>query len=183
MTMLNAQKKEQAIADMVVSHNEKRAQMKRQKEMEEFEDEMVRRYAAQQMERAGEIAQLKAQAEEVRDKIFQKLKAEEEQRRAEKEFQENLRNELYLQENEEAAKEKEAAELRKREQVRMELQAAKDFQLALKAEKAAEEQRMEDEFKVKLMQKFAEDERLEQMNAQKRRMRELEHKREIERLW
>jgi hypothetical protein len=42
---------------------------------------------------------------------------------------------------------------------------------------------MEDEFKRKLMEKFAEDERLEQMNAQKRRMRELEHKREIERLW
>jgi hypothetical protein len=33
------------------------------------------------------------------------------------------------------------------------------------------------------MAKFAEDERLEQMNAQKRRMREQEHKREIERLW
>ena len=33
------------------------------------------------------------------------------------------------------------------------------------------------------MQKFAEDERLEQMNAQKRRMREQDHKREIERLW
>jgi hypothetical protein len=31
---------------------------------------------------------------------------------------------------------------------------------------------MEDEFKQKLSQKFAEDERLEQMNAQKRRMRE-----------
>ena len=42
---------------------------------------------------------------------------------------------------------------------------------------------MEDEFKQKLMEKFAEDERLEQMNAQRRRMRELEHKREIERLW
>jgi len=42
---------------------------------------------------------------------------------------------------------------------------------------------MEGEFKRKLMEKFAEDERLEQMNAQKRRMRELEHKREIERLW
>ena len=42
---------------------------------------------------------------------------------------------------------------------------------------------MEEEFKMKLLQKFAEDERLEQMNAQKRRMRELEHKREIERLW
>ena len=42
---------------------------------------------------------------------------------------------------------------------------------------------MEDEFKIKMAEKFAEDERLEQMNAQKRRMRELEHKREIERLW
>ena len=42
---------------------------------------------------------------------------------------------------------------------------------------------MEEEFKRKLMEKFAEDERLEQMNAQRRRMRELEHKREIERLW
>jgi hypothetical protein len=31
---------------------------------------------------------------------------------------------------------------------------------------------MEDEFKRKLMEKFAEDERLEQMNAQRRRMRE-----------
>lgn len=42
---------------------------------------------------------------------------------------------------------------------------------------------MEEDFKIKMAEKFAEDERLEQMNAQKRRMRELEHKREIERLW
>ena len=42
---------------------------------------------------------------------------------------------------------------------------------------------MEDEFKRKLMEKFAEDERLEQMNAQRRRMRELEHKRQVEKLW
>jgi len=55
--------------------------------------------------------------------------------------------------------------------------------MRLKAERAAEEQRMEDEFKRKLMEKFAEDERLEQMNAQRRRMRELEHKRQVERLW
>lgn len=42
---------------------------------------------------------------------------------------------------------------------------------------------MEQEFKEALTKKYAEDEKLEQMNAQKRRMRELEHKREIERLW
>lgn len=33
------------------------------------------------------------------------------------------------------------------------------------------------------MEKFAEDERLEQMNAQKRRLREAEHKRDVEELW
>lgn len=55
--------------------------------------------------------------------------------------------------------------------------------MRLKAEREQEEKRMEDEFKHKLMEKFAEDERLEQMNAQRRRMRELEHKREVERLW
>ena len=37
--------------------------------------------------------------------------------------------------------------------------------MRLKEERAAEEKRMEDEFKRKLMEKFAEDERLEQMNA------------------
>lgn len=55
--------------------------------------------------------------------------------------------------------------------------------MRLKAERAAEEKRLEEDFKLKLLQKFAEDERLEQMNQQKRRMRELEHRREVERLW
>lgn len=55
---------------------------------------------------------------------------------------------------------------------KQELQAAKDYQLKLKAERLAEERRMEEEFKIKMAEKFAEDERLEQMNAQKRRMRE-----------
>ena len=50
-------------------------------------------------------------------------------------------------------------------QVREELQAAREHQLRLKQERAEEEKRMEEEFKRKLMEKFAEDDRLEQMNA------------------
>ena len=73
--------------------------------------------------------------------------------------------------------------MRRGEKIRHDLMAAKAYQQQLKEERQAEERRMEDEFKMKLAQKFAEDERLEQMNAQKRRMREQEHKREIERLW
>ncbi len=40
----------------------------------------------------------------------------------------------------------------------------------------------EDDFRRRMMDKFAEDERIEQMNAQKRRMKMMEHKREVERL-
>ena len=49
----------------------------------------------------------------------------------------------------------------KRLQQKMELQAAKDYQLKLKAERLEEERRMEQEFKIKMAEKFAEDERLE----------------------
>ena len=68
--------------------------MKRQRELEEYEDEMVRRYAAQQESRAGELAALKAEAEAQREAIFQKLALEEAERRAESEYVESLRNDL-----------------------------------------------------------------------------------------
>lgn len=42
---------------------------------------------------------------------------------------------------------------------------------------------MEEDFKSKMMEKFAEDDRIEQMNAQRRRMKELHHKKEVEMLW
>ncbi len=73
-------------------------------------------------------------------------------RRAEKEFQENLCNELYYQEGEETAIAKQRAEAEKRDRVRMELQEAKDFQMRLKAERAVEEKRMDEDFKTKLME-------------------------------
>ena len=133
---------------------------------------MVRRYAQQQQKRQDDIRAMKQEAEAIRDQIFQKLASEEEQRNAEKMFQEQLRNDLYVQESEEAAQAKERAEAEKRVRVREELQAAREYQLRLKAERAEEEKRMEEDFKRKLMEKFAEDDRLEQMNAQRRRMRE-----------
>lgn len=58
------------------------------------------------------------------------------------------------------------------------LQAAIDH-MQLKEERKREEEKMENEFKKKLMEKFAEDERLEQYNMQKRRMKEIEYKKEV----
>jgi len=55
---------------MILSVNEKKALMKRGKELEEYEEELVRRYAGQQKERSDELAQLKADAEAQREAIF-----------------------------------------------------------------------------------------------------------------
>jgi len=55
MSRIIGQKKEQSQADMQLSMQEKRALLRRQKELEEYEDEMVRRYAAQQQMRQDEI--------------------------------------------------------------------------------------------------------------------------------
>lgn len=55
--------------------------------------------------------------------------------------------------------------------------------MQLKKERQAEERAMEEDFRRKMLEKFAEDDRIDQMNAHKRRMKELEHKREVERLW
>lgn len=60
MGRIMIQKKEQSQADMILSINEKRALLKRQAEMERYEDEMVRRYAAQQQQRQDELSALKA---------------------------------------------------------------------------------------------------------------------------
>ena len=157
--------------------------MKRQQELEQYEEELVRRYAGQQADRANELHAMKEAAEEQRESIFRKLAEEEAARRAEAEYIENLRNDLVLQEMEEKARANELATAEKKVRQRKELQSAKQYQLELKLERLAEEKRMEDEFKKKMAEKFAEDERLEQLNANKRRMKELEHKREIERLW
>ena len=70
MARIVGQKKEQAQADMILSQNEKRALIRRQKELGEYEDEMVRRYAAQQQMRQDEIQGMKAEAERQREALL-----------------------------------------------------------------------------------------------------------------
>ena len=55
---------------------------------------MVRQYAEEQARREQEIRQQKAKVEAEKEAIFLELKAKEERRRAEEEYQERLRNEL-----------------------------------------------------------------------------------------
>lgn len=62
------------------------------------------------------------------------------------------------------------------------MQQNQQEQLAFKQMQKLAEKEEEEAFRKMMMAKFAEDDRIEQMNAQKRRMKQLEHKRAVEKL-
>ena len=127
MQKIQKMKMEQSKQDMILSVNEKKALLKRQRELEEYEEELVRRFQGQQQARSNELASMKAAAEAQRDAIFNKLAKEEADRKAEFEYVENMRNELQVQEQEERARANERAEMEKRQRQKEELIAAKEY--------------------------------------------------------
>lgn len=182
MEMIQA-KKDQFQKDMVLSQEEKASQRRRAQELHDYEEEIVRRHNQNQQKRMHELQAMKAAVEGQRDEIFRRLCEEEAERRAQAEYVENLRNELSAHGAEERARQQERDEQAKRDRQRAELQAAADYAQRVKAARLEQEKRDEDVFKAKLGAKFAEDERIEQLNANQRRMKEQEHKREIEKIW
>ena len=113
MMRINKMKQEQSKQDMILSVNEKNALLKRQRELEEYEDQLVKKFQGQQEQRSNELQAMKEAAEAQRDAIFQKLSEEEARRRAEYEYIENMRNDLQVQEQEERARAAERAEKNK----------------------------------------------------------------------
>merc|ERR1719226_455310 len=63
-----------------------------------------------------------------------------------------------------------------------EMKQAYVYQMKLKEEKLLKQREEEELIREQLMKKFAEDDRIEQMNEHKRRMKGEAHKREAERL-
>uniref|UniRef100_A0A8C3XLW3 Meiosis-specific nuclear structural protein 1 n=1 Tax=Chelydra serpentina TaxID=8475 RepID=A0A8C3XLW3_CHESE len=80
---------------------------------------------------------------------------------------EQVRQELYLEEQAEHF---------------VELRQTYEAQLAFKKIVLQALQEEEEAFRQKMLAKFAEDDRIEQMNAQKRRMKQLEHRKAVEKL-
>ncbi|XP_061599255.1 LOW QUALITY PROTEIN: meiosis-specific nuclear structural protein 1-like [Cololabis saira] len=102
--------------------------------------------------------------------------------RQEREEMERLREELYLEEQEEANRQREIEEMEKKIRERLMMQQTCQEQLALQEMRRGAEKEEDEAFKKMLMAKFAEDDQIEQMNDRKRRMKQLEHRREAEKL-
>jgi len=154
---------------------------KRRVEIEE-ENAKIRAYAEHVMAREQAMRLEREKDQNAKDAALEKISGDMAARQREKDEMDNLRNELVIQETEEKILQKEKEKMARAVQQRMDIALANEYQRQLKAIRREEEKQEEEGFRVAMLAKFAEDDRLDQMNAQKRRMKQLEHRKAIEQL-
>lgn len=167
------------LQDFTVQQAEWRREAERRADAENEEIEAYARFKAA---REQAIADEKERKEEEKRQIFFRMVGAAESRNKEAEELEYLRNELYSEEHEAELRRREQAAEQKRLEDRAEMLRAYEEQMMMKEERQRIEREEEMKLRAMLLAKFAEDERIEQMNEQKRRMKIQEHKREVEKL-
>jgi len=165
------------------SYAKKAEQKRKEKEDEIMEKERERKYLEDMQKRENEFKGQKAKIQLQKDKIFNQLCEQEAQRQAEKDYWENVRNELYLEQGNKKRKMEEQAEKEKKERQKQEMIESALLCKKIKEENKIKEQEKEKEFRVKYLEKIKEEEELDKLNAQKRKQKELELKMEVEKQW
>ncbi|XP_055955731.1 meiosis-specific nuclear structural protein 1 [Patella vulgata] len=148
----------------------------------EEENRRILEFANVQKERELGEMQAKKTKEEAMDRVQKQLSEKIAAREKEREEMERVQMELYLEEQEERERRKELSEVERKFRQRIDLQETHARQMHFKALRLQAEKDEEEIFRQVTLAKFAEDDRIEQMNAQKRRMKQLEHKRSVEAL-
>lgn len=108
-------KKEKNKKHMYEAYEDKERRKQEYLQNERNEREKERQYFEELARRDKELQLKKAAIKEEKDKIFDKLSAEENKRQADKEYWENVRNELYIEEMERREKIKELEEREKKQ--------------------------------------------------------------------
>ena len=158
-------------------------EQRRQKVLDmEREEQIIEKYAEEKRQQMDAWEAGKQAAQFERDRIAEQIAEEQRARLKEQEYMENLRNDLVVEEREEQMRIKEKEQYERRIQERLDMMKANDQQQALKQARAEALEEEEKKFREQMLAKFAEDDRIEQMNAQKRRMKQADHRREVERL-
>ena len=176
-------KKDIARQYMESAYAEKEERKRKAREEERLQKEKERQYQQHVEKRENDFNDKKAQIQLEKDKIFEKLCQEEAKRQAERDYWENVRNELHTEQENRKAKLQELAEKEKLQRQKEDIINSAIKQMKLKEENRKKEKEMEEEFKKKLMEKFNDDEKLEMLNLQKRKEKERQMKEEIERQW
>lgn len=177
------ERKRKESREMLMKFKIEQAERQEQQEQDEIdENNRIAKFAADKADREEQLAREKEEQEKEKERVLLGIIEAANYKNKQAEELEFLRNELRFEEHEHKAREKEAAKRRKIDQDREDMKAAYTAQMEQRRRKEAEMKQEEDSLRDILLSKFAEDERIQQMNEQKRRMRVQEHKREAERL-
>ncbi|XP_019907686.2 meiosis-specific nuclear structural protein 1 isoform X1 [Esox lucius] len=153
-----------------------------EREKMEAENRRILEFASYQQRKEEDRMAKVREREQAKEHLHQMLTEKIEMERQQRDEMERVREELCLEEQAEAARQKQIEQMEQRIRQRLELQQTCQEQLAFKELRRQAEKDEEDVFRKMMLEKFAEDDRIEQMNAQKRRMKQLEHKRAVEKL-
>lgn len=176
-------KKEQLYAMFNNALEEKNQARLAQKQREEDENKRYLAYVSTKENRENENNKKKAELDEAKNILYEKIKNDQEKRLREQEELEALKEQLLMEEVKEKERKQREADEQRRQQMKEEMLKWEAEDRLFKESKKLEEQRLEQHFKQQMMDEFAKIEKLEQMNQNKKRMKINEHKKEVEKLW
>mmetsp|Transcript_62161 Transcript_62161/g.116292 ORF Transcript_62161/g.116292 Transcript_62161/m.116292 type:complete len:479 (-) Transcript_62161:340-1776(-) len=161
---------------------EQKANQEKMEAEEKAENERIEQFARDKREREERLEQERQEKEKEKLRVLNAMLGQMEAKNKEAEELELLRNDLHLEELEAESRRREEMQMRKKLEDKEEMKNAYLVQMRAKEEKMLRAREEEARMREELLKKFAEDDRLEQMNEQKRRVKVEQHKREAERL-
>ena len=153
---------------MYNAYKEKEERKRREMEEEKLQRERERQHQENVEKRESDLNDKKAQIQQEKDKIFNKLCQEEAKRQAEKDYWENVRNDLYTEQENLRAKNEEKAEKEKLLRQKEEMQQSALEQMKRKEDIRKREKEEENELQRRMIEKFKEDEKHEMDNILKK---------------
>ena len=157
---------------MYNAYKEKEERKRREMEEEKLQRERERQHQENVDKRESDLNDKKAQIQQEKDKIFNKLCQEEAKRQAEKDYWENVRNDLYTEQENLRAKNEEKAEKEKLLRQKEEMQQSALEQMKRKEDIRKREKEEENELQRRMIEKFKEDEKHEMDNILKKKQQE-----------
>ena len=138
-------------------------------EKEKLQEEAIQKYHESVALREKHVAQKKNDLQKQKDKIFNKLCEEEAKRKAEQDYWDTVRSELHMEQDYKETKLNEKEEEEKRQIMKDDVINSALKQMQFKEMKKKEEEANDAAFREKLLEKYAQDEKLEKEKREKQR--------------
>jgi hypothetical protein len=143
-------------------------------------DEDIKKYFDEVARREQNLAKKKNDLQQQKDKIFQKLCDEEAKRKAEQDYWDDVRANLHIEQDLNKIKQKQKEDEERRQKMKEDVMNSALEQMKYKAMKKKEEEELDEKFRQKLLEKYAEDEKVEKEKQEKQKQQLIDIQKEIQ---